>query len=323
MSYRAIKDRQAIHQAIDRWEMAFDQIGTRQHSFANNLIWVEKMGFWFAAGGWERSGGYRYWNGIGNRLGGPKERNLIVEVNPPDGEIPGRWQGLVATDDAGRDWILHAGEMNAGVKRIHLRDYTANHAADRVDVHFSDGSQRPYYVVACLNESYLEIVLSTQRYMNACIKLRALVADKSSRSFEVQEKALISEEAIGTISAGPQDAKSYDRIHARVWHALRQTLEGRGIKVANLRVGSLGPDLYTLDMVQPALYEIKTAVGSSDFLKALGQLLFYDKLLGGHYRKILIVPSGLKQSNISILKGFDIEIVIYKKNGPHYVFDGL
>ena len=323
MSYRAVIDRQAIHQAIDRWEMAFDQIGTRRHGFAKNLIWVEKMGFWFAAGGWERGGGYRYWNGIGNRLGGPKERNLIVEVNPPDGEITGRWQGLVATDDAGRDWILHAGEMNAGVKRIHLRDYTANHAAHRVDVHFSDGSQRPYYIVACLNDSNLDIVLSTKHYMNACIKLRALVADNSPRSFEVQEKALIFEEAIGTTFRGPQDAKNYDRIHARVWHALRRTLEGSGIKVANQRVGSLGPDLYTLDTAEPALYEIKTAVGSSDFLKALGQLLFYDKLLGGHYRKILIVPPGLKHSNTSILKDLNIEIVIYKKDGSHYVFDGL
>lgn len=65
MGYQAIVDREDIHEAVDRWEAAFDRMGTRQHAFSENSIWVKRRGFWFAAGGWERAGGFRYWNGIG------------------------------------------------------------------------------------------------------------------------------------------------------------------------------------------------------------------------------------------------------------------
>lgn len=90
----AIETRGGTASAMSAWRKAFIKVGRTDHGFSERTVWVEELNIWLAVGGWERKDEHRYWNGLGDRLGSNKTRNLIVEVNPPDGGPRG----------AGKDW---------------------------------------------------------------------------------------------------------------------------------------------------------------------------------------------------------------------------
>ncbi|MEI9416853.1 MULTISPECIES: hypothetical protein [unclassified Mesorhizobium] len=320
--FKAVKSRTTIRSAMKRWQKAFVMLGSLNHGFSG-LIWVESSGIWLRVGGRERAKGFRYWNGIGDRLGSGKGRNLLVEINPPDGEFPGRFQGLVAHDGARRLWVLHAGEINIEGMPVHLGDHVQVHGLPSVDVHFSNGKVRQYYKVACLDANEQSIVGSTKIFADACRLVRISTGAQSQSAVEIASQAKIFEEALGPYLVGPQGAKWKDRTHARIWHALKQALEAKGVKVANERVSSLGPDLFTYDEPVPRLFEIKTAAGSSDYLKAIGQLIVYERLLKRGFRKMMVVPKDLPPALKEILESLEIGVVTYgtKKGTP--LFSGL
>ncbi|MER9456578.1 hypothetical protein [Mesorhizobium sp. M0478] len=323
VDFVAVKAKGTIRSAITAWRNAFRTLGTTDHGFSDHLVWVEASGIWLNVRGWDRDEGFRYWNGLGDRLGGKKDRNLIVEVNPPDGEYPGRFQGLVARDNDRRLWLLHAGEMNMGTKRIHLSNNDRAHGLTPAIVAFSNGTKKPYYRVAQLGDSQQAIVDQTKTFVDACRLVRINSATESEMALGVAQQARIFEEALGRYLVGPQEAKWKDRTHAKIWHALKSTLEAKGVRVANERVSSLGPDLFTYEEAVPRLFEIKTAAGSSDYLKAIGQLIVYEKLLKRGFSKMIVVPKELPAAMKEILESLGIGVVTYqiKKGVP--AFTGL
>lgn len=110
------------------------------------------------------------------------------------------------------------------------------------------------------------------------------------------------------------------RKHAEVLEALIRCLEAKGLKVVNTRTAGLAPDLYTLCTTDPLLFEIKTGYESGDYLKALGQLLFYEKLRKRSYRKMLVAPAGIGQQPKSIFADFNIGVIEYIEAGNDFSF---
>lgn len=308
--------------AIAAWRRAFKNIGRTDHGFSQRTIWVEQLSLWLHVGGWEREGEHRYWNGLGDRLGSNKTRNLIVEINPPDGGPPKRWQGLTALDENRTVWILHSGEMNVGGTRVQLSEALYGTGFPRKLVKLKSGEITPYFVVARITADDMEVVRQTARFVQACAKVRTRIIDASNPEFiEAHDNALLLEESIGVTTVPAQAAKTIERVHARIWHAVRKELEDKGYKVANQRVGSLGPDLYTVGHGTCCLIEIKTAFSASDYMKAVGQLLVYERTLKRRYRKILILPKGMRDMARAILATLDIVVVDYEDIKSGVKFD--
>lgn len=317
----AIETRGGTASAMSAWRKAFNKVGRTDHGFSERTVWVEELNIWLTVGGWERKDEHRYWNGLGDRLGSNKTRNLIVEVNPPDGGPPRRWQGLAASDEKGGVWILHSGEMNVGGTRVQLSDPQHKVRHPRKLVKLNTGEIIPYFVVAQIGSDHMNVVRQTARFMQACARVRSRVTETAVPEFiEAQEAALLLEESIGITTVPAQPAKAIERVHARIWHAVRKDLEGKGYRVANQRVGSLGPDLYTIGRGTRYLIEIKTAVSASDYLKAVGQLLVYEKRLKRDYRKILILPKGMRATARDVLVSLDIAIVDYDDLRSRVIF---
>ncbi|WJH40584.1 hypothetical protein N7E02_08190 [Aliirhizobium terrae] len=226
---KAVESSTGTSGAISAWRRAFEKTGRTDHGFSESTIWVEELGIWLAVGGWERDEAHRYWNGLGDRLGGKKSRNLIVEVNPPDGGPRGRWQGLAARDQQGGTWLLHSGEMNVGGRRVQLSEALQGSPVRRKLVSFADGDVVPYFVVAHLSTDPIDVVRQTARFTQACSRVRTRVTDAANPEFiEAQDRAVLLEESIGFTVVPPQAAKKIERVHARIWHALRDDLLAKG-----------------------------------------------------------------------------------------------
>ncbi|ANL70426.1 hypothetical protein AMC83_CH00388 [Rhizobium phaseoli] len=127
-------------------------------------------------------------------------------------------------------------------------------------------------------------------------------------------------EAMGSYVIPAKDEIIVTRKHAAVSEALIRHLQSKGLKVVNTRTAGLAPDLYTMCPTDPMLFEIKTGSGSGDYLKALGQLLFYEKVRGRSFRKILVAPTGIKQLTSSILESFNVEVVEYTEADGNFTF---
>ena len=127
-------------------------------------------------------------------------------------------------------------------------------------------------------------------------------------------------EAIGSYQIGPKDGKTVDRRHADVSKDLIKHLESKGRKVGNNRIHGLAPDLFTVGEEPDSLFEIKIGTGSGDYLKAIGQLLVYEKLLKSPYRKFLVAPPGLRGVAREILASFDIGIIEYTELDGKFSF---
>lgn len=239
----AVETKSGVRRGIKAWRAAFAAVGRTDHGFGKDMIWVEDLGIWLAVRGWKKDIGFRFWNGLGDRLGGREDRNLIVEVNPPDGGLPGRFQGMLATDANESTWLLHSGELNVRSKRVQLRSVLQPGVLPSVEVVFSSGVRKQYFVVAQLDGDPISITRQTQRFVNVCLDVRAASLPNSQAYLDARKKASDFEESIGTTIIPPQPQKEIDRIHARVWHDLRDALRAKKFEVGYDRVSALAPDM--------------------------------------------------------------------------------
>lgn len=318
---KAVETKAGVRRGIKAWKAAFAAVGRADHGFAKDLIWVDDLGIWLAIGGWNRENGFRFWNGLGDRLGSREDRNLIVEVNPPDGGLPGRFQGMIASDAAGKAWLLHSGELNVRSKRVQLRAALPMGALPSVSVGFSNGVLKDYYVVTDLNGDPDSITRNTKRFVDACLTVRASSLPQSDDFLEAMRKASDFEESIGTTIVPPQPQKEIDRQHARVWHDLRRALKAKNFEVGYDRVSALAPDMYTTCNNTPYLFEIKTGAGASDCLKGVGQLIVYEHILERKYRKYLVLPGEVGKAFLPVLTLLEIGVVMYQWRSGKAVFD--
>lgn len=316
----AVEGKASIRKAMQIWHRAFEKMHS-EHAFSRKMLWIKDLGIWMEAGRWLDDKEAPYFTQLGNRLGTDQTRNVVVEVNPPNGVSSSRWQGLVAEGNGSELWLLHAGEMNAGGKRVHIHDFSDSNVRPRL-VRFPDGTEKSYYPVARLDVSPVDIALQTRKFMDLCLRVRVSSEDADPSSVAVQEAAHLFEESIGLTVIPPQPEKRVEREHARIHKALVEELKSLHLDLSNETVGALGPDLYTIGGTHDLLFEIKTSCGAGDYLKGVGQLLVYEKALMRSFRKFLVVPSGLAKLAASILHQLDIEIVpfVRKKGGYSFQF---
>ncbi len=128
-------------------------------------------------------------------------------------------------------------------------------------------------------------------------------------------------EAMGSYHVPAQDEKLVARKHAEVLNAFAAHLRSQGFKVANERKSGLGPDLFTVEESFPSLFEVKIGAGAGDYLKAVGQLLVYEQLLGRPHRKFLIAPVGMKPFATDILGRLGVGIIEYTETTEGFEFD--
>ncbi|NTG36968.1 hypothetical protein G6K91_22205 [Agrobacterium rhizogenes] len=316
----AVESAVEIFAAIQPWWHAFKEVGTPYPGLKKDYLWVEELNIWLHVGGKEQVGTYRHKNSLGNMPVSGSAPNEIVRVNPPESDKVGRWQGLIAKATTGETWLLHSGEMKLTSKVLQLKDEVLDGQLESLLVRFRDGTTKRYFPVARLDVRPWDIVRQTKRFMDICQQIRVLREEANPAVYDVLRKASLLEESIGHSILPPQDAKEIDRLHAKIWHGLRKALEKKNFKVSNRRVGSLGPDLFTIEHKPPYLFEIKTGAGASDYLKGVGQLSVYQKALGEKYRKFLVIPQGLDSYAAQILQQLEIEVIEFSGEDPDYVF---
>ncbi|NTG29980.1 hypothetical protein G6L08_22795 [Agrobacterium rhizogenes] len=314
----AVEDPMETYTAIQPWWDAFK--AETSPVTKRDLFWIEGLNIWLDIGGSTKDGNYRHENSLGNMLANGTRSNPIVLVNPSNNERAGRWQGLIAKSTAGETWLLHSGEMKLTHKVVQLRDNSLDGQLDQRRVRFQDGTIRSYFPVAQLDVSNLEIIYQTKRFMDVCQQVRVLHEENNRELYDALRNASLLEESIGYSLIPAQQAKLIDRRHAKVWSALRHQLEEKSFTLSNERIGLLGPDLFTVGQEPSYLFEIKTGRNASDYLKGIGQLIVYEKILAKTYQKFLVLPEGLRPFLASFLKDLGIEIIEYTGDDPHFAF---
>jgi hypothetical protein len=135
----------------------------------------------------------------------------------------------------------------------------------------------------------------------------------------------LSPEAIGDFDIGPRAAAKGRRRHGEVWRALSAELTRRRILHSNDRVGQYGPDLFTYGATD-VLFEIKAKATSHDIFEGVGQLHIYEQLLSAHantrkYRKVLVVPVGVRRILAGPLTKLEVAVVSYERRNRSIAFD--
>ncbi|WP_057248558.1 hypothetical protein [Ensifer sp. Root278] len=313
----ATRNKAEIRGAMQTWYSAFESMCSPDLS-SQKLLWVDPLRIWMEARDWLSDETASYYTLLGIRTG-LDEVITVVEVNPPNGGLPNnRRQGLAAYDARNDYWILHAGEMHVDGKRVHISDLLdADLPPALVDL--GDGRKLPYYPVARLGASSEQIVRDTKRFVNCCLRVRA-GTEGGPLAAETQRSAQSLEESLSLTRIPAQPEKVIDPEHPRIQRALVAELKLRHLDVSRDRVGSLGPDLYTIGGPSHFLFEIKTSCGASDYLKGVGQLLVYESALKRSFQKFLVVPTGLGKVAVSILAGLRIGVIEFSQHGSSYAF---
>lgn len=317
MVFAAVETEDDIRDAVQRVQKAFKNLGHTDHGFSKQRIWVPRYGVW--AKFTDRRSGEGYWNGFGNQLGTREDAKTLVQVNPSMHGTPGRFQGVVAVAN-GMTWLLHAGDINTTNGRLQLRDYKEIADFSEAEVSFSDGTVKTYIKVCRVDHRSELLVQNISRFVDACALVRTQVF-AGPEVAALERRAQLIEESEGSYALPPQPPKTVEKVHAMVWHRLRDRLEKQGVTLANERKFGLGPDLFTMEQPLPRLFEIKTSSGASEYLKAVGQLFVYEALLGRKFQKVLVIPTGMdRQIQKMILSKFSIETLSYDIKGTKVVF---
>ncbi|WP_132563061.1 hypothetical protein [Rhizobium sullae] len=230
-------------------------------------------------------------------------------------------QGVVARDANGGVWILHRGRINVDNERGILHDFADDAAALQVDpvkVIFEGGRREACLPVAPL-EKPLETVRATKRFVDLCrlVRIRAVDGEEIA---DVQRKAFGFEEPSGNYTIPARDPIGAERQHHDVCEALNTELSARNFDHTNEKIGRMGPDLYTTGTSTPILFELKTGNSADDLLKAVGQLVVYEKLIGRKCRRIMVLPAGVRGANRELITSLDIEIVDYHRDAKAITF---
>jgi len=69
------------------------------------------------------------------------------------------------------------------------------------------------------------------------------------------------------------------------------------------------------------LFEIKSKASASDIYEAVGQLQIYDRLLGGGWRRVLVIPKGLAAPLKGPISALGILTVEFERRGGQIRFN--
>jgi hypothetical protein len=317
---KAIEKRSEVRTVFAAWRQAFadsaEPVGTMG---GQDVLWHGDLGIWGLFGKTTgKEGRQRYWNAFGQKPHNFRS-NIIVEINMPSRGIDRNLQAIFATDSGGRNWLLHQGRMSVAGARITEADFIAATGLKPVVVMFSDGTSAGYHKVADLSGSAATARDHIAAFVAHCARARlvklakgAPVADMTR--VEAWERGL-SPEVVGTFAIAPREGGTGRRFHAEVWKALAAELTRRKTPHSNDRVSQYGPDLFTYGNGPKVLFEIKSRCGAHDIFEGVGQLQIYDRLLGGGYRKVLVVPSGMGKALHGPLANLKIDTIEFCSSG--------
>lgn len=327
---KAIEKRRDISRALKQWETLFRAGAAELEGMGGNVYWHEVLGLWGRFGETYGKGGMvRSWNAFGQRPWSFRQ-NMIVEINVPPAGVDFNIQGVFATDDAGRLWLLHQGRMSIPGSRVTQDDFIAGTGLRPTSVRFSDGTTRPYHKVTPLDGRAAIVQERVAAFVAQCAKARLAKQGASSTviaalgAVEKWERGL-SPEVTGEFEIAARDPVIARRRHAEVWRALAAELERRKVPHSNDRIAQYGPDLFTFGS-SDILFEIKAGASSQEVFGGVGQLHIYEQLLNAHYRiggyrKVLVVPAGMRRALEEPLRALNIATLTYERSGRQVRFD--
>lgn len=251
---------------------------------------------------------------------------MIVEINAPPSGIDRNIQAVFATDKNGCRWLLHQGRMSVAGSKVTQADFIAATGLKPARVVFSDGSKAEYHKVANLSARAAIVQDQMAAFVAQCALARSAKLAKGAALPDLSDvedwERRFSPEATGEYEIAPRAARTGRRIHADISKALAAELKRRDVPHSNERVLRYGPDLFTFGTGPKVLFEIKSGCGSQDIFAAVGQLHIYDHLLGGNYRKVLVVPKGMGKALEGPVAGLGLHTVEFEKKGSRVTFDG-
>jgi hypothetical protein len=318
----AVEGRNEIRAAVTDWERQFSSGAERKTGFSGTVWWHAIVGTW--AHFTTLSNRQHYWVLFGrssNRFRDTK----AVEINPPIQGKNTNVQGVIATDSAGRRWILHNGRLHPKGARVTEAMFDAIYNGRRATVQFSDGDSAEYHPVACLDSTANELQHDISEFVGACQIIRTYYTQGAAAAAlekQIEEAEQGRPESDEPYTRGPQDAQVIERRHGKVWNALSAHLAQMSIAHNNNRVGRWGPDLVTHG-APTILFEIKCDIQAPDIQRGLGQLLLYERMLKRPYRKVLLVPKELPPNIMLHLTALKINVSVYRNNRGAITFPSL
>lgn len=317
-SMRAIEARGGIRSAIADWKRNFRK-GTKPSRYPIGAFWDEDQRYWakFLPEGEGSSTSFRTFLGI--------RANGLVELNVPFiGNNP-NVQGVVAVDPQGDRWLLHHGRLHPGTRRVSADEFGAVAGpAHEVLVDFKDGSARRYFRVADIDAEPMRMRAQLGDFLRLCERVRihytvGAAAAAMLDDIDQWERQLFPETS-GAFVRPAQAEKIGERWHGDVVNQLASILEGKGLKVANQRIGRYGPDLYTACKT-PKLFEIKTDHGPAHVQQGIGQLALYEQLRGAQHLKVLVLPRCPGDALAKCLDQLGVKLLTYRRERRAVVFD--
>ncbi len=325
VQYIAEERAREISTAIATWKRIVADGAVTNAWRDGKVYWRRDFGYWayFGRTSADTPLGWRYWNTFGTT---PVDfqKNMLVEINPPQSGPAGGTQGLIAKAPDGARWILHGGRLHPSGLRVTSDMFAAESSIEQVQVRFSDGRLLPYFPVANLDGDSEDLHEQAANFIGTCQLVRTCYgsgAREGEGERRVQEAEHTSRPENGGRYVIPARAEVVaDRIHADVWRALVKMLTERGVEHSNNRVGRYGPDLRTIGR-RPALFEIKTDTHAHSLYEGLGQLLLYEGLLGRDYRKFLVLPGPAKPALSAIITKIGVNFIEFARKSRGVSFN--
>jgi hypothetical protein len=307
---------------LRQWEAKFSQGSEAVAGMGGTIHWHEALRVWALFGRTHGKGGIdRSWNAFGQKPWRHRS-NMVVEMNIPPKGVDKNIQAVFAQDRTGL-WLLHQGRMSISGKRVTQDDFIAATGLQPTTVRFSDGSERRYHKAAGLDAPAAVLQEQISAFVSQCAKARAAKQGVGAQEILAIGAAQdwehgLSPEATGQYDIAARNSAVGRRRHAEVWRALAAALEQRGIPHSNDRVAQYGPDLFTYGGSR-ILFEIKSDPTAQAIFAGVGQLQIYERLLRAHlrtgsYRKVLVVPAGMKAALQKPLEELKVSVLSYDRS---------
>lgn len=276
----------------------------RQHS-ASEIYHVEKYGFWVAIQKLEN----RYWNAFGLwEESAPTPdfaHSIVCEINIPYEGINQRIAGAFAS--LGKHLImLHRGRIGGGKKGIGKELFINKFEGKWLDINSNVYISKFAIVGEVGSLSFLFQLkafienINTIKTEHTESRLNTDIIDNGYKNEFAGEKLWLRESAIVITQCN----------HGYIVRELATLLKNRGYEVNN----NQQLDLYlTLNKKITTIFEVKTDLNSQYIYTAVGQLMIHSKAFNHEIRKVIVLPTKLKSTEIEtrLRDKLEIEILYY------------
>lgn len=270
------------------------RIGHPGESFRAKVLWAEEPGIWFHT---RTIAGDRYRNVFG--LGRPPEGGAVsstIEINVPTSGLDRKIGGAFAQDEAGEVFLIHRGKIGGrrGVGKSLFETYYRG-----VWSEVGDGGVRSAVVVIGGIHSPL-FVRQVAQFVRKVEAIKDLGADDEPQAAFFFDEQPFREEFIGGRCA--QDERDYAAECARDLAAFDLACRLREL---GARVGSgPGGEIFTRDAARQisAVIEVIPSAAPEHLERGVARLLLRSLELPGEPRRLLVIPSGLQDEGVLLLK---------------------